>query len=212
MPLRSQGRRGNREDERHRPKQKTAERNDHLEFLLERVRIKRNEISPRKQQIVRRTGCEGRWVFRECLPQANPKSSHLETGNDGDGLCRPRSSGFGRDYLHLRPVVRELAAAIEANNVSPGYGGCCTGAAQLAAHGDGEAARFVPTTEDQIEQTHKPSSIEATTHAASRHFSLVSKSENPVSNISGRFRTGYVNRARVASTNRLHQAKTQSRR
>src|SRR5271157_703976 len=37
MPLRSQGRRGNREDERHRPKhkQKTAEKNDHFEFLLQ---------------------------------------------------------------------------------------------------------------------------------------------------------------------------------
>src|ERR1035438_384713 len=100
--------------------------------------------------------------LRERLPQANPKSSRLRTGNDGDGLCRPRSLGLGREYLHLRPVIRELAAAIEANNVGPGYGGCCSSAAQFASHGDGEAAPFVPTTEDQIEQTHKPSSIEAT--------------------------------------------------
>src|SRR5271157_156596 len=91
------------------------------------------------------------WVFANGPAQA---SSRLETGNDGDGLCRPRSAVFGREHLHLRPVVRKLAAAIEANNVSPGYGGCCSAAAQLAAHGHGEGAPFVPTTEDQIEKTH----------------------------------------------------------
>jgi hypothetical protein len=35
MPLRKQGRKGHREDERHRPKQKTAKKNDHFEFLLQ---------------------------------------------------------------------------------------------------------------------------------------------------------------------------------
>jgi hypothetical protein len=85
------------------------------------------------------------WVFAYGPAQA---SSRLETGNGGDGLCCPRSAVFGREHLHLRPVVRELAAAIEADNVSPGYGGCCSAAAQLAADGDREAAPFVPTTED----------------------------------------------------------------
>src|ERR1019366_7576495 len=93
--------------------------------------------------------------FANGLPQA---SSCLETGNDGDGLCRPRSVWSGREHLRLRPVVRELVAAIEANHVCPGYGRCCNAAAQLAAHRDGKAAPLVPTTEDQIEQTHKPSS------------------------------------------------------
>ena len=74
-----------------------------------------------------------------------------------------------------------MPAAIEANNVSPGYGGCCSAGAQLAARGDGEAAPFVPTTEDQIEQTHKPSSIEAMIHAASRDFRPSSYIENSVS-------------------------------
>ena len=39
------------------------------------------------------------------------------------------------------------------------------------------AAPFVPTAEDQIEQTHEPSSIEATPHAASRNFRLSPKAE-----------------------------------
>jgi len=54
------------------------------------------------------------WVFANGPAQA---SSRLETGNDGDGLCRPRSAVFGREHLHLRPVVRELTATIEADHV-----------------------------------------------------------------------------------------------
>ena len=69
-------------------------------------------------------------------------SSRLETGNDSDGLCRSRSAVFGREHLHLRPVVRELTAAIEANNVSPCHGCCCSAAAQLAAHGNGKLQRL----------------------------------------------------------------------
>src|ERR1035437_263883 len=87
---------------------------------------------------------------------AQQASSRLKTGNNGYGLCRPRCVGVGREDLHLRPVVRELTAAIQANNICPCYGGCCNAAAYFAAYGDGEAAPFVPTTEDQIEQTHKP--------------------------------------------------------
>lgn len=30
-------------------------------------------------------------------------SSRLQTGNDGDGFCRPRSVGVGCEHLHLRP-------------------------------------------------------------------------------------------------------------
>ena len=137
-------------------------------------------------------------------------SSHFETRNDGDGLCRPRSAGLGHEPLQLRPVVRELAAAIEANHVCPCHGCCCNAAAQLAAHGDGEGAPSVPTTEDHIEQTHKSSSIEAAIHAASRHFRSSPKARTRFRVLSGRFRTGRVNRARAASTNRLHPAKTQS--
>jgi hypothetical protein len=37
-----------------------------------------------------------------------------------------------------------------------GYQRCRSAAPQFAAHADGEAAPFVPTTEDQIEQTHTP--------------------------------------------------------
>ena len=103
--------------------------------------------------------------LHECLPQANPKSSRLESGNDGGGLCSPPTVVLGREHLHLRSVVRELAAAVEANDVSSGYGGCCSITTQLAAHSDGKATPFVPTTEDQIEKIHKPFSIEATRRA-----------------------------------------------
>jgi len=129
-------------------------------------------------------------------------SSRLETGNDGDRLCGPRCAGFGPEGLHVRPVVRELAAAIEADNVSPGYGGCCSAAAQLAAHGDREAAPFVPTTEDQIEPTHKPSSIEATTNAASRDFRPSPKARTRFGYLAAISvsETGRVNRVRAAST------------
>src|SRR5664279_4521598 len=84
---------------------------------------------PRKQDIVRRTGREARWG------SANDPalgSSHFETGSDGDGLFRPRSPGSGREHLHLRPVVRELSAAIEPDDVSSGYGGYCSITTQLA--------------------------------------------------------------------------------
>jgi hypothetical protein len=78
--------------------------------------------------------------------------------------------GLGREHLHLRPVVWELSTTVEANNVCPGYGRCCDAAAQFAAHGNGEAVPFVPTTENQIEQTHKRSSVEAMILAARRDF------------------------------------------
>src|ERR1019366_3381842 len=150
------------------------------------------------------------WVFANGPAQA---SSCPETGNNSDGLCRPCSVGIGRKHLHLRPVVRELAAAIEANHVCSGYGRCCNAAAQLAAHRDGKTAPLVPTTEDQIEQTHKPSSIDPTIHAASRIPTPFPKGN--------RFRlaTGYMGfridglkRGPDPSTNRLHQARTQPRR
>ena len=84
-----------------------------------------------------------------------PVSSHFEAGNDGGPLWRPTSRRPGREHPHLRPVVWELATAIEANNVSPGDGRCSCAAPQLAADGDGEAAPFVPTAEDDVEQTHR---------------------------------------------------------
>jgi len=121
---------------------------------------------PRKQDIVRRTGREARWG------SANDPalgSSHFETGSDGDGLFRPRSPGSGREHLHLRPVVRELSAAIEPDDVSSGYGGYCSITTQLAAHSYGEATPLMPTTEDPVEKIHKPSSIEATIDAATRN-------------------------------------------
>src|ERR1039458_9831661 len=97
------------------------------------------------------------------------RQAALRQGTMVTGSAAPAAWGFGREDLHLRPVVRKLAAAIKANYVYPGYGSCCSAAAQFAAHCDREAAAFVPTTEDQIEQTHKPSSIEATHQAASRN-------------------------------------------
>ncbi len=97
------------------------------------------------------------------------RQAALRPGTMVTGSAAPAAWGFGREDLHLRPVVRELAAAIKANHVYPGYGSCCSAAAQFAAHGDREAAAFVPTTEDQIEQTHKPSSIEATRRKHQRH-------------------------------------------
>jgi hypothetical protein len=141
---------------------------------LAQLRSKPSVTRPGNSRLFAGPGCEGRWVFPNGPAQA---SSRLETGNDGDGLSRPRSVGFGREDLHLRPVVRELAAAIKANHVCPDYGSCCSAAAQFAAHGDREAAAFVPTTEDQIEQTHKPSSIEATHQAASRNSARLQRRE-----------------------------------
>src|ERR1035438_10462044 len=78
--------------------------------------------------------------------------------------------------------------------------------AQFAAHGDGEAAPFVPTTEDQIEQTHK-SSLDSS--GDGRRSQL--RAETVFGYLSGYLdcRTGCVKRARVPSTNRLHQAGTQ---
>src|ERR1017187_3858176 len=165
---------------------------------LAQLRSKPSVTRPGNSRLFAGPGCEGRWVFPNGPAQA---SSRLETGNDGDGLRRPGSVGFGREDLHLRPVVRELAAAIKANHVCPGYGRCCRAAAHFAAHGDGEAAPFVPTTEDQIEQTHKPSSIEATPHAASRNSARLQKREPDFGYLASYFRsrTGRVNRARAPS-------------
>src|ERR1017187_1487508 len=86
--------------------------------------------------------------------QGNPKSSRLETGNNGDGLCRPSTVGFGCEDLHPQPVIRELAAAIEANRICSRSSRCCSAATQSAADRNGETTPFVPTTEDQVEQTH----------------------------------------------------------
>ncbi len=75
----------------------------------------------------------------------------LENGGD-----RPSGAGFDREHLHLRPVVRELTTAIEANNVCPGYGGRGSAVAQFAANGNGETATFVPTTEDPVSRQLEP--------------------------------------------------------
>ncbi len=63
-------------------------------LIVENCLIKERDFRypPREQQIVRRTGHKG-WAFANGPAQA---SSRFETGNDGDGLCRPCSVGFGR--------------------------------------------------------------------------------------------------------------------
>ena len=134
------------------------------------------------QQAVGRTGLRD-WIFAKW---SGAGSSCPEAGIGSDG---PRGTGFDREHLHLRPVVWELTTTIEANNVCPGYGGRSSAAPQFAANGDGEAATFVPTTEDPIEKTHQSFLI------------------GP-----GSLRTSHISRARAANTNRLHQAGTQSRR
>jgi len=45
----------------------------------------------------------------------------------------PTQHGAWSEHLHPRPVVRELVAAIGADDVSSGYAGCCTITTQLAA-------------------------------------------------------------------------------
>jgi hypothetical protein len=108
---------------------------------------------------------------------AQQASSRLKTGNNGYGLYPPRSVEVGREHLHLGPVVRELAAAIEADNVSSSYGGRCSSATQLAAHGDGKGASFVPATEDQIEQTHKPPRLKQRSMPTAGTLALLHKRE-----------------------------------
>ena len=142
--------------------------------------------------------------------QAGPKSSSLETSNDGDRLCCPGNVGwFGCEDLHLRPVIRELATAIKANHVCPRYRRCCSAASHSAAHGDREAAPFVPTTEDQIEQTHKPPRLKQRSMPTAEAFArLQARTRFRLLNGYLGSRTGCVKRARVPSTNRLHQART----
>ena len=53
-----------------------------------------------------------------------------------------------QSYGNSRPQSRHTT-------VSPGDGRCSCAAPQLAADGDGEAAPFVPTTEDHVQQTHR---------------------------------------------------------
>ncbi len=76
--------------------------------------------------------------------------------------------GLDASIFICNQSVRELAAAVEANNIRTGNGCGCHAAALFAVHRGREAAPSVPTTEDQIERIYKLSSIEATRQALGR--------------------------------------------
>src|SRR5664279_3629982 len=62
------------------PSRRQRRRMTILNSFCKRVRIKQNEIGSRKQQILRRTGCEGCWVFTNAYRRPTRNQAALRAG------------------------------------------------------------------------------------------------------------------------------------
>ena len=117
---------------------------------------------------------------RGCEATDFPQLRCLAAGSNGDRLGSCWTPRPGANHLHFLPVVRKFLATIQADDIGAGDRGRWA-APKICFHCDGKAATLVRTTEDEIEQVHKPPLAASKQNRQSRPVATRSRVKPPTS-------------------------------